>query len=857
MIKSTLPHNLLLFCILFSNPLYSAPENNTPPNILVLVADDAGWRDFGCYGNDNIRTPNIDRLARSGLKAENAFLTIPQCSPSRISVLTGKYPHATGAEDLHAPLPVDQILIPTYLKRAGYYTGHMRKTHYGPNGDKQFDWYSKDLVDFADFIDASNDKPFFLWVGFRDPHRPYQDNTIKRPHDPAHVDIPPWLADTPETRADIARYYDEISRMDGVIGTYIKELKKRKLLNNTLIVFFSDNGEPFPRAKGTLYDAGIKTPLIFSWPGVIEPGTTYSGLTSIIHLAPTLLDVAGLKPPNIMQGKSIRGIFEDTSIQGDEYVFSERNWHNTDEHNRSVRTERYKLILNSYYELPQGSASDIAASPSWQSLAHLKKQGRLTPTQMLLFEVPRPRVELYDLQNDPWEINNVSGDPQNSQTVRQLMTVLKQWMEDTGDFPPTVRRRDDNVDRITGVKFTMENPPMRLIEKSPLQISPLKKEILQAINSGALYASEVLLDDQGKSRCDYDILGGKWHDYEPPWHTGQIIYALTEAYKVTGNEDYLDAARKAGDWWVSLQIKGHPKLDGMLNAVHGAGINNIVFATVSDGSAGLFRLNRITGDPRYAEVPTRAGQWMLDNMWIPEHRLFYDSVNPETGEVLKENSPFWADKDEQTLYDVARPNNEGSIFLDMYKFTKNEKYRKIFLQLCDSLIDYQDEYGLWMDFTPNNKDRGYFHPRFNLWYAESLLDGFDITGDKKYLDAALRTARFYTKFQQSDGTFYYRNFLDGKQNRDSTCGSAVSFTGILWLRLDRYGVGQEFEENIQKSLRWVLKHRYPIDHPDKNLAGGFLETRIRRPYNKIFMANRDIATSFGIRFLSDYFNQRP
>ncbi|MCH7703179.1 MAG: sulfatase-like hydrolase/transferase, partial [Planctomycetes bacterium] len=213
------------------------------------LADDAGWRDFGCYGNEHIRTPNIDRLARSGLKADNAFLTIPQCSPSRISVLTGKYPHATGAEDLHAPLPVDQILIPTYLKRAGYYTGHMRKTHYGPNGMKQFDWYSDGLVDFPDFIDASGDKPFFLWVGFSDPHRPYQDNTIDKPHDPANVDIPPWLADTPETRADIARYYDEISRMDGVIGTYIKELKKRKLLDNTLIVFFSDNGEPFPRAE--------------------------------------------------------------------------------------------------------------------------------------------------------------------------------------------------------------------------------------------------------------------------------------------------------------------------------------------------------------------------------------------------------------------------------------------------------------------------------------------------------------------------------------------------------------------------------------------------------------------------------
>ncbi|MFH1965516.1 MAG: sulfatase-like hydrolase/transferase, partial [Acidobacteriota bacterium] len=118
------------------------------PNILVLVADDAGWKDFGCYGNKGIKTPNIDRLAEGGLICENAFLTAPQCSPSRISVLTGRYPHATGAEDLHMPLPEGTTFLPTWLKKAGYFTGHMRKTHYGPEGEKQFDWYSAELDDF-------------------------------------------------------------------------------------------------------------------------------------------------------------------------------------------------------------------------------------------------------------------------------------------------------------------------------------------------------------------------------------------------------------------------------------------------------------------------------------------------------------------------------------------------------------------------------------------------------------------------------------------------------------------------------------------------------------------------------------
>ena len=380
-----------------------------------------------------------------------------------------------------------------------------------------------------------------------------------------------------------------------------------------------------------------------------------------------------------------------------------------------------------------------------------------------------------------------------------------------------------------------------------------KQQILDAINDGADYAANVLLDENGKSRCDYQMIEGKWHDYEPPWHTGQIIYALVEAYKITRNQAYLDAAKKAGNWWVSLEIKDDPNLHGMVRAVHGDYIPTIVFATVTDGTAGLFRLYAVTGDKRYAAVPTRAGDWMMRHMYEPEHRVFYDNVDPKTGQVLKENSPFWPEKQKQTLFDVARPNNEGSMFKDMYEYTGEEKYKKMFLELCESLLHYQDKYGLWMDFMPNNKKDGYFHPRFNLWYAESLLEGYDLTGDKRYLQAAKKTAAFYTKFQRKDGTFFYKNYVSGKKNRDSICGSTVSFAGIIWLRLLRYGVGEEFKPNIEKSLHWVLTNRYPKDHPDPNLAGGFFESRVRFIHKKVWLVNRDIATSFGVRFLADYY----
>jgi hypothetical protein len=383
--------------------------------------------------------------------------------------------------------------------------------------------------------------------------------------------------------------------------------------------------------------------------------------------------------------------------------------------------------------------------------------------------------------------------------------------------------------------------------------TPSRAELLVAISSCSDYMAEILLDKKGKSRCDYQMLSGTWNDYEPPWHTGQIIYALVEAYHATGNKKYLAAARKAGDWWVGLEIKDHPVLKGMVRAIHGDGLEYIVFATVTDGTAGLFRLQKATGDKRYADIPTAAGNWMLEHMYNAEHRVFYDCVDPKTGNVMKEWSPFWPDKANQTLFDVSRPNNEGSLFKDMYEYTHDERYRSIFIELCESLLHYQDEHGLWMQFVPNSVRDSSFHPRFNLWYAESLLEGYALTNDRRFLDGALKTARTYAKYMEKDGTFYYTNYLNGASNKNSLCGSATAFCGIVWLRLLQFGVGEEFRPQIDRAVQWVLNNRYSRRHPDPNLARGVLETRVRTKGSGVWLVNRDIATSFGVRFLCDYY----
>ena len=416
------------------------------------MADDAGWKDFGCYGHPTLKTPHIDSLAATGLKFNNAFLTTSSCSPSRTSILAGRYAHSIGTEDMHVPLPDSVKLLPHFLKQKGYFTGNMLKTHYGPDGEKQFQWYSNRLADFKQFLDSADTSPFFMWIGFKDPHRPYKTSEYTNPFPPDQVVVPTYLADTPETRQDLADYYSEIIRLDEQVGWIISELEKRDLRDNTLIVFLSDNGAPFPSAKGTLYDTGIGTPLIFNWKNKLQDGIYYDGLVSTIDLAPTALEIAGIEPPPNMPGKNLLPLVTGEKNYERTYAFSERNWHGADEHMRSVRSLDYKFITNGFEDVPFGSPSDIVESDSWQDLYRLKQAGSLGAEQQKLFQYPRPQRELYDLRADPNETKNLANDPQYTGIVQEMNAALEGWQRSTDDVSPEQNRKEDKTNRFTGEK---------------------------------------------------------------------------------------------------------------------------------------------------------------------------------------------------------------------------------------------------------------------------------------------------------------------------------------------------------------------------------------------------------------------
>lgn len=438
----------------------AAPESRAL-NFVFIIADDVSAEDLGCYGNTALATPHLDRLASRSLLFENAYLTASSCSPSRSSIITGRYPHnLETAAELHGILPEGVALFPRLLRDAGYHTAHAGKTHFGTNarilegpaaqafeaGHRATDPNSADGDGgegrwIERLRDRPPDRPFFLWLASFDAHRIWNAGSFSGTNRPENVHVPPYLADTPETRQDLAHYYDEISRLDHFVGEVVAELERQDVLQRTVVVFTSDNGRPFPHSKTRLYDDGIKAPLLIAWPGSGPAGVRTPALVSSIDLAPTILELAGLPAAPSMQGVSLVPILRDPAKTVRDFVFAEHNWHDFPAHVRMVRHGTFAYLRNAWPDLQLPGAADTLSSPSAAALRRLREQGILNALQADLFLVPRPSEELFDLAADPGQTTNLAGLSGHAGILERMRHLLTRWQLETGDSVPAAAER--------------------------------------------------------------------------------------------------------------------------------------------------------------------------------------------------------------------------------------------------------------------------------------------------------------------------------------------------------------------------------------------------------------------------------
>lgn len=443
------------------------------PNILFLLSDDHSYPFLGCYGDANVKTPALDQLAGDGMKFHRFFTTAPQCVPSRASLMTGRSPVAARITRFSSPLAREEITFPEVLRQqANYFVGVCGRSYHldgsGQRGgaevgqllekhglrtfEQRFD-YVKTGADpatatqMAEFLDRKPaDKPFCLWVNFSDPHHVWNAPDEFRPS-PASLKLPAHWPDLPGLREQLADYCAEINRLDRSVKAILDLLAVRGFSTNTLVVFAGDNGAALPHGKGSLYDPGSNVPFLLRWPGVVKPGGESRALLSGEDLAPTLLAAVGVPAPARMTGVSFLPLLKGQPHPSRKHLFVERGPHGSApvtvnmsnsgyDLARAVRSDRHKFIYNCTPWIPYGPV-DSSGGAAWTQMKAAQTEGKLAPGLVATyFTTPRPVYELYDLETDPSELNNLSGQPELVTVERELRVALAEKMILDFDYLP-------------------------------------------------------------------------------------------------------------------------------------------------------------------------------------------------------------------------------------------------------------------------------------------------------------------------------------------------------------------------------------------------------------------------------------
>jgi len=442
----------LLLSFILSNATFAADK----PNILWVTSEDNGPH-LGCYGDNYADTPNIDSIAERGMIYRNAWSNAPVCAPARTTIITGMYPPSLGAQHMRSAvrIPDNFKLYPEYLREAGYYCTNNSKTDYNLAGvGNPWDESSKN----AHWRNRKAGQPFFAIFNFTTSH---ESQIRKRPHAPVHdpskVRVPAYHPDTPEVRRDWAQYYDKITEMDKQVGRVLKELKEDGLEDDTIIFYYGDHGSGMPRSKRWPYNSGLLVPMIVSIPEKFrslagqdyKQGGESERLVGFVDLAPTVLSLAGVKPPAHMQGHAFHGEYE---ADPQPLLFGFRG--RMDERYDFVRVVRNKRYIYLKQFMPHRiygeHVSYMFQTPTTQVWHRMYQAGRLNAAQSHFWEV-KPAEELYDLENDPDEVANLALKPEHQEVLKELRESLYDQLlstRDTGFLPEPMmhaRAGDDTV----------------------------------------------------------------------------------------------------------------------------------------------------------------------------------------------------------------------------------------------------------------------------------------------------------------------------------------------------------------------------------------------------------------------------
>ncbi len=417
------------------------------PNILWISCEDMSPR-LGCYGDSLAQTPNIELLATQGARYTRVFTSAPVCAPCRSGIITGMYQTTIGTQHMRTshsrnpgemPAPYSTVpphyvkAFPEYLRAAGYYCTNNEKTDY------QFAGFGEEPITIWDETSKTahyrnrkdKSQPFFAVFNYTMTHESQQWSEPKHT-DPAKVIVPPYYPDTEPVRKSIAKMYDNIAMLDSVVGVRLRELEEDGLADNTVVFFWSDHGDGFPRGKRWLYESGTKVPMIIRWPGIIQPGSTVSDMISSIDWGPTVLSIAKVDKPIHVQGKAFLGT--DTE-EAREFVYGATDrFDEAYDMARSVHDGRYLYIRNFNLNTPYVTWVPYRAqSPIMQELLRLHAEDGLNDVQKLWFQNTKPAEELYDCEKDPHNIHNMAKDPAQKDILLRLRTSLDSWRVETKD----------------------------------------------------------------------------------------------------------------------------------------------------------------------------------------------------------------------------------------------------------------------------------------------------------------------------------------------------------------------------------------------------------------------------------------